>query len=257
MKPYKDPDEFIKALGADAFQERIDNAENSFMYEISVLEKKYDRNDPESYTSFLKEVASKLVQFRAKLERENYMRAVCDRFSIEPDGMYEMVASLGSREGIIRHERTVSPASERQAKQKKQKDSGIRKAEKILLTWLIDEPEVFDRVKEYILPEDFIDPLLKDVAEKLYAQFEKGSISPAAIVGTYDTEEAHSEVSALFNEQLDSSLSKAERERALNDVVLLVKKNSINYAIQHTSDPRKMQELTQQQIKFSNIHIEL
>ena len=39
MQPYKDPDEFIKALGAEAFQERIDKAENSFMYEIGVLEK--------------------------------------------------------------------------------------------------------------------------------------------------------------------------------------------------------------------------
>lgn len=257
MKPYKDPDEFIKALGAEAFQERIDNAENSFMYEISVLEKKYDRNDPESYTAFLREVAAKLVQFRAKLERENYMRAVCERFSIEPGGMYEMVASLGNREGIIRQERVPALQSEKTAKQKKPKDSGIRKAEKILLTWIIDEPSVFDKIKEYILPKDFIDPLLKDVAEKLYAQFEQGNVSPAAIVGTYDTEEAHSEVSALFNEQLDSSLSKAERERALNDVVQLVKKNSINYAIQNTSDPRKMQELTQQQIKLSNIHIEL
>jgi DNA primase len=171
--------------------------------------------------------------------------------------MYEMVASLGNREGIIRQERVPALQSEKTAKQKKPKDSGIRKAEKILLTWIIDEPSVFDKIKEYILPKDFIDPLLKDVAEKLYAQFEQGNVSPAAIVGTYDTEEAHSEVSALFNEQLDSSLSKAERERALNDVVQLVKKNSINYAIQNTSDPRKMQELTQQQIKLSNIHIEL
>ena len=46
MQPYKDPDEFIKALGAEAFQERIDKAENSFMYEIGVLEKEYDRTDP-------------------------------------------------------------------------------------------------------------------------------------------------------------------------------------------------------------------
>lgn len=30
MRPYKDPDEFIKALGTEAFQERIDKAENSF-----------------------------------------------------------------------------------------------------------------------------------------------------------------------------------------------------------------------------------
>ena len=34
MRPYKDPDEFIKALGAEAFQERIDKAENSFMKSV-------------------------------------------------------------------------------------------------------------------------------------------------------------------------------------------------------------------------------
>ena len=38
MKPYKDPDEFIKALGAEEYQKRIDTAENSFMFEIRILE---------------------------------------------------------------------------------------------------------------------------------------------------------------------------------------------------------------------------
>ena len=33
MRPYKDPDEFIKALGAEEYQKRIDEAENSFMFE--------------------------------------------------------------------------------------------------------------------------------------------------------------------------------------------------------------------------------
>ena len=87
MQPYKDPDEFIKALGAEAFQERIDKAENSFMYEIGVLEKEYDRTDPAESTKFEREAAAKLVTFREKLERENYMRAVCDRFHIELQGM--------------------------------------------------------------------------------------------------------------------------------------------------------------------------
>ena len=50
------------------------------MYEIDVLEKEYDRTDPAESTKFEREAAAKLVTFREKLERENYMRAVCDRF---------------------------------------------------------------------------------------------------------------------------------------------------------------------------------
>ena len=35
MEPYKDPDEFIKALGSEAFQKRIDEAESSFFFELA------------------------------------------------------------------------------------------------------------------------------------------------------------------------------------------------------------------------------
>ena len=37
MKPYKDPDEFIKNLGAETLEERLKNAENSFFFEKAVV----------------------------------------------------------------------------------------------------------------------------------------------------------------------------------------------------------------------------
>ena len=46
MRPYKDPDEFIKALGAEEYQKRIDEAENSFLFEIRIMQENYDMNDP-------------------------------------------------------------------------------------------------------------------------------------------------------------------------------------------------------------------
>ena len=52
MKPYKDPDEFIKALGAEAYQKRIDEAENSFLFEIRMMEKDFDLTDPEGKAKF-------------------------------------------------------------------------------------------------------------------------------------------------------------------------------------------------------------
>lgn len=59
MRPYKDPDEFIKAKGAEAFQERIDQAENSFLFELSAMEKDYNFKDPEGKTEFFKAAARK------------------------------------------------------------------------------------------------------------------------------------------------------------------------------------------------------
>lgn len=258
MQPYKDPDEFIKALGAEAFQERIDKAENSFMYEIGVLEKEYDRTDPAESTKFEREAAAKLVTFREKLERENYMRAVCDRFHIELQGMRELVASLGSKEGILRrNDYPAAPGQQRAVAPKKKKEDGVRQAEKILLTWMIEDAGIFEKVKEYISPQDFVNPLFKDVADKLYAQYESGSLNPAAIISTYDAEETHSEVAAMFSMELDNRLNHNEREKALNDTVLKVKNNSIQYQIDQTADLAQIQQLYTMKNKLSAIHITL
>ncbi len=253
MRPYKDPDEFIKALGQEAFQERLDNAENSFMYEISTIEKKYDRKDPEGSTSFEREVAAKLINFSEKLERENYLRAVSARFSIPQEGLRELVAKYGSREGIMaRNER---PAADN--KPKKKKENGVRQAEKILLTWMTDDLDIFEKVKQYISPQDFIDPLMKDVAVKLYEQYDKGSVNPAAIINTYSTEEEHNEVASIFSRELNEGLSRQERQKALNDTVIKIKRNSIEDELSRTTDARRMQELIMSQMKLGNINIDI
>ena len=208
MRPYKDPDEFIKAMGAEAFQERIDNAENSFMYEIGTMLRNYDRGDPESETAFEREVAAKLGTFKEKLERDNYLKAVCRLFMIPEDGMRQMVSRLGNQEGIISRNAgagTMQPTVER--KPKKKREDGLRQAEKMLLTWLISDRDIFDKVAAYIKPEDFIDPLFSGVAEKVYEQYGTGNISPAAIIADYATTEEHTEVAAMFSADLDVSLN--------------------------------------------------
>lgn len=254
MRPYKDPDEFIKALGTEAFQERIDKAENSFMYEIGIIEKNYKRSDPESETAFEREVANKLVQFNEKLERDNYMKAVCRQFMIPEDGMREMVIRIGSQGGII--PRQTQPVRRMEPARKKKED-GIRQAEKILLTWMIEDGDIYDKVSEYIQPDDFIDPLFKDVASKVYEQYETGSVNPAAIIGSYSDGDMHSEIAAMFSAELSESLSKSEREKTLNDTVLRVKKSSLDYKLEHAADAKTMQDIISRQMKLNNIHISL
>jgi len=255
LKPYKDPDEFIKAMGSEAFQERIDNAQNSFMYEIGILEKKYDRKDPESETAFERETASKLVTFKEKLERDNYLRAVCRQFMIPEDGMRQMVSKLGNQEGIMA--RAAGKQIRQESAPKKKREDGVRQAEKMLLTWMISDRDIFEKIGHYITPEDFVDPLFQDVAMKVYHQYETGSISPASIIGDYETSEEHNEVAAMFSADLDDSLNSQEREKTLNDIVIRIKSNSLNNELNKTTDPRRMQEIILEQQKLNQIHISI
>ena len=82
MEPYKDPDEFIKNLGTEAFEERINKARNGFLFSLEILEKEYDMNSPEGKTAFHKEAAKRLTMFEEEIERNNYIEAVAGKYRI-------------------------------------------------------------------------------------------------------------------------------------------------------------------------------
>ena len=99
LQPYKDPDEFIKAEGKEAFQARIDNAENSFFYELRILSQSYKMDDPASRTAFHREVARKLCTFTDEIERENYIAASAEKYFIKTDSLRRLVAQYGNATG--------------------------------------------------------------------------------------------------------------------------------------------------------------
>ena len=70
---YKDPDEFIKAEGSEAYQKRIDEALNSFFFELDRVRERFDLKDPAGKTEFFREAASMLLRFEDPLERDNYL----------------------------------------------------------------------------------------------------------------------------------------------------------------------------------------
>lgn len=142
MKPYKDPDEFIKNLGKEEFQKRIDNAVGSFMFEISVIRNQYNMQDPESKTGFYNAVAKKLLEFPEKLERDNYTEAVAREYMIPEADLKNLVNSMGGLIGVTTREREYD---KERIRQKKEKEDGIRKSQRLLLTWLIERPELFER----------------------------------------------------------------------------------------------------------------
>lgn len=163
MDPYKDPDEFIKNLGTEAFQERIDAAESSFMFEISVLEKNYKQSDPEGRASFMKAMARRLLEFPQELERNIYIDAIAGRYGIASEELKRMVNSFGASMSREQVEAAIYQQQEREempAKKRVEKEDSVLTAQKFFLTWLIEEPSIYDKTKDYINEDDFVEPLL-------------------------------------------------------------------------------------------------
>lgn len=225
MVPHKDPDEFIKNLGREAFQERIDNAENSFMFEIRILERDYDLKDPESKTRFYREIAKKLCGFEMEVERENYLEAVADKYHIGFDNLRKLVGSYAAQTGLVKPvERPKSGVTK-----KNTPEENGRRVQRMLLTWITDMPQVMPKIAKYISPSDFTEELYRRVAERLFADMEKGSYNPGSIISMFEDEEEQREAAALFNTKVEALETKQEKERAFHDIVYAVKKNSYEY----------------------------
>ena len=225
LEPYKDPDEFIKNLGREAFEERIRKAENSFFFELRMLQRDFDLNDPESKTRFHREIAKKLCGFSEEVERENYIEAVAEKYHIGFENLRKLVLGYAAKTGL-----TVPAARPKSGIQKKNDpEENKRKPQKLLLTWLVEEPAVYQKIKKYISPGGFTEDLYKKVAEKLFADLEGGCLNPAAIISLFTDEEEQREVAGLFNTKLMELESRADREKAFHDIVLAVKRNSLDY----------------------------
>ena len=260
LRPYKDPDEFIKNMGADAFRERIQEAQNSFLFEIDVLKRDFQLEDPEEKTRFHNAVARKLLEFPEALERDNYIRAVSQAQFIPYEDLKRLVNRMGMQAGIqpARTSKTSGDGYGRDtdSRKKKEKDDGIRRSQRLLLTWLIERPELFEKIKGIVDAEDFKEPLYHQVAQMVFEGHEKGNLNPAAILNHFiNDEEQYKEAAALFNASLQESLNNEEQKKAFLETVLKVKKNSLDEASRKATDIGQLQQIIREQAALKTLKI--
>ena len=210
MKPYKDPDEFIKALGTEAFQQRIEEAQSSFLFEIEVLERGYNLKDPAQKTAFFDETARKLLNFSDELERNNYTEAVAAipgarLRDAPPEG-----ESAGDDSG-----RDSSPAASKGCF-RTEKGAGRgngRFAEASFDLYDFRPRSISAIIRRYIAPEDFTKPLYSQIAEMLYEQQDQGKLNPAGILSRFENAEEQREAASVFNAVLKKVETKEELSR--------------------------------------------
>ncbi len=256
MKPYKDPDEFIQALGREAYEDRIKAAVTGAMFEISTIAESYNLKDPEEKSRFSKEAAKRLSSIEEVVARHSYVDAVAEQYGLDRDGFKAMVTKYGTLglEGQKQYE-----TSEPQPRPVNRKSEDAGKPQRLLLTWLVNDPGLFSRLEDFLSEEDFIDSDYRAVAGILFQQYrDTGAVNPAAIVDMFDDVEKQRLVAQILQTELPFDMSIEEKERAINDVVRKTKLTSIDYGLtQCGNDMKKFQKLIMMKAKISKMHISL
>lgn len=259
MQPFKDPDDFMQALGAEEYQKRIENAENSFMFEIRMLQNKYDMEDPTSKTAFFRETATRLLGFSEELERNNYIEAVATKYHITFDDLRKLVNTLAMK-GVIQNKPIERKSG---IQEKKKKEDGMKQSQKLLLTWLIEDTRIFAVVSKWITPDDFTEEIYKKVAQLVFLQYkEDKKPTPAKIVSMFENEKEQKEVAGLFNARIHKVETKNDMEKALKETIIRIRKNSMDVkrANMDPNDITGMMRMIEEQKelqKLNQLHISI
>lgn len=255
MKPYKDPDEFIRNLGAEAFQERLNEARNSFLFEVEVLEHSYDLRDPAGKTAFFEETATRLLEFGEELERNNYIEAIAQKYGTGYQSLKQLVERRGAALGGV----TPLPRPRTSGERRKEKEEEPEKAQRLLLTWFISDERLAGIIRRYVEPEEFTDPLCRQVAEILYQQQREGIRNPAAIITRFEDLGEQQQVAAMFNAVLKQDETPEETEKALQEKIKRVKQDSLAWETKglDSADMAGLQRLLEKKRELERLHISL
>lgn len=255
MRPYKDPDELIQALGSSGFEERINQAESSMMFEARILSERYNQNDPEERTKFQNEVAKKLSLIEDVLERNNYIDAVSNLYRIDRDALKGKVHAYGVS-GVAKPE--VIEREERKTEQQSAVRMSENRTAKLLLTWLVNEPSLFESIDGIIDENAFDEGIYRLVAGKLFEQYRKqGKVEPAIIINLFDSVEEQRLVAQMLQADLRIDMTSDEINSAITDVVKKLKLASIEDELLHTNDISRMQQLIREKANVSKLNITL
>ena len=233
LSPYKDPDEFIKAEGAQAFEERLQKGRNGFLFQVDAAGKEFDLGDPQGQSDFFHRIASMLLEFEDEIERTSYLKAAAREYHVKEEMLSRLVNRLA-----VNGETPVRQVQKPQSEKEKEKEDGYEKAQKLMITWMVNVPDLIKELDAYLKPEDFVTPLYRKVVKMLRKQYQEGEVNPARILNEFPDGEEQKKIASLFHAQLPLE-TKEQKKQALSDVICRIKENSIAWRTEHL-DPADM-----------------
>ena len=195
MRGAKDPDEFIKTYGREAFSKLLDQSENHIDYRLGQLMAKYDLSDDGQKIDCSREAAALVASLQSPVEREVYGARCAEAVGISAEAMAQEVARQRRRklqkEQKQQERRDLTPAAQLQPKDRslRYKDVKSARAEEGVIRLILLDPALL-AAAEGLEEEQFSSPFLGRVFTLLRRRGEEGRLLQLpALAGEFTGEE--------------------------------------------------------------------
>lgn len=238
LKPYKDPDEFIKAKGKEELQKRIDEAINPVFFQADALYAKVSLNDPDSKTVFYKELTDILSDIPDEITRNGYIESSSVRYHLD----YSLLKSNVDRVGYNKEIKSHNKKEKLQDISVHKTNTAYSKAQSLFLSWISEETVLFPHIKDIIKADDFTSPLFQKIYEQLYEALDNGKEVPYHQLMT----DLNNEDSNIVSGILAKGSNFSKNEFTLKELIIKIKteaynkyKNDLNNG--NIQEPNKLQ----------------
>lgn len=225
LEPYKDPDEFVKNLGTEAYEDRIRDAIPGRIFEIDQIYKKYNLSNPDEKTEFMHGAAAILAGIEDPAERINYVEAVAAKYRCDQNELKKLVTKIGLS-GM--KEAPAADTGQRYINERKKDKNPYLEAEEYLMSLMISDTELFKTLDGIVDENDFTETGTREVARAVFDMYrDKGEVNPATILNGFEDADLQERVTAMMTRSFDFDTGPEAMSRALTDIVRKVKINNI------------------------------
>ena len=248
----KDPDEFIKSRGAEAFRNLIERSENHIEYRLSDTLRKYDVLTDEGRVGFLKEATELVASLPGVVEREVYSMRVAEISKVSGEVVAAEVRRIRGRlEG--RKKRNEERDAMRVERNMQPESRGIRyenirsaAAEEGIVRLLCLEPALFAGREDLPPKDEFSSEFLARLYEALLEMAGRGEeLQMTALSSIFSPEEMSHLTGIIQKPELLS-----QGARALGDYIEIIR--SENAGIAREQDLRAVAKALREKKGYGN-----
>lgn len=245
LKDAKDPDEYIKAHGAQAFARAISDALPSTAFRIGLLKQKYSLDSPEGKSLFISEACEVLQSIKDAVEVDAYINQLSTLAEVSKDAIYSEY-----KKKVALFERNTDNHIVREAEREKSKinDSAVMlteaspkiiNAEKKLILLMAENKKYCDLVFKEFQVKDFSNEIHQKLVNKIFESYKNSK---------------HIELSMLLNDFSDDSVNYVSnifynmeeyksKDEAVFELIKTIKIEKLTQKISKETDAAVIREL--------------
>ena len=252
----KDPDEFIKAHGAEKFRLLLEDAGNDIEYKLLCAREGFDLSAESGRMLYLQKAVEILAGVDDAIARELYAGRLGQEFGVSKDAVVNQLRQKRSRSQARQSKQQlrqiVAPGKKRdEVNPERARYPRAARAEECLLTLLMYHPDLARQSEEKLPPDHFLTRFHRRVYEQVLAQSQTGVPFDLSLCGGEFTPAEMGRIVELQNRPFSKENAVAEWKDCIR--VILEEKEKDNAPAPADMDTeqwaRNIQKITQRKEK--------